>query len=141
MLGDGDRFDAEDDDLVGALADLLGQLDDLEDVDFVQGQMSHLFDAVNVVGGESFDRAGFGVHERAVNEDDLFAFGDGVQQVHPAAAAVIVFDRLGGQLARCGELGQFLNENNTDTFVSHQRVAESDYDCWFWFFKCHGRRL
>ena len=94
LLGNGDRFDAENDDLVGTGVDFFGQLDDLEDVDFVQGQVGHLLDAVDVVGGEAAEGAGFCAHEAAVDEDGFFAFGNGVQQVHAAAAAVVVFDIL-----------------------------------------------
>ena len=103
LWGDDSRFDAEDNDFVGALIDHFCQFDDTEDIDFVERQMGHFFDGVDIVGGEASYRPRLKTHFGAIDEDNFFALGDRVEQIHAAAAAVEIFYCIRRQLSGFGQ--------------------------------------
>lgn len=131
------RFYAEDDDLFGGGVELGGQVEQFEDVDFMEGKMAELFDGADLVGGKSAEGAWLFAHFGAVDEDNFVAVFYLVKKIHSAGAAVVKFNRVKRDSSFLGLLLQSLHQCYPNAFVSHQGIAQADHDSWWMLDICH----
>ncbi len=133
-LADFQRFNPEEDDLIGAFIQLTRNVKNFEDINFVKGQVRQLLYGLDLVGGEASDGAGFGSHPGTVDQDGFSAARQNMKQIQPAGSAVIKLDAVSaGDFAFSRKGFQPLNQDDPDALVGHQRIAQPDNDGFF----CH----